>query len=115
MNFYRFNWRQRQSCDHPEVLSLIFQFLIAGVSGSIDNLVKMGSEDEIEHDGDHELKAERSDSDSDFEVSGKGRKKQAKGSNKRRKTDGPTVPKIPRCRQCRQRTDDNPNLVSVYF
>ena len=78
----------------------------------------MGSEDEleIEEGGDHEVKVEKSDSDSDFEVSGKGRKRrQAKGSNKRRKTDGPAVPKIPRCRQCRQRTDDNPSLVSEAF
>ena len=78
----------------------------------------MGSEDELEIEGggDHEAKVEKSDSDSDFEVSGKGRKKrQSKVSNKRRKTDCPAVPKIPRCRQCRQRTDDNPNLVKETF
>ena len=55
----------------------------------------------------------QSDSDSDFEVPGKGKKKRAakskSSSNKRRNT---MTPKFNKCHQCRQKLDDNPNLVS---
>ena len=61
----------------------------------------------------------KSDSDSDFEASGKGRKKrQAKSkgsSNKRRNTGNSAIPRIKKCHQCRQVTDDNPNLVIILW
>ena len=76
----------------------------------------MANQDESDHE-ETEIVADSAklseDSDSDFEASGKGKKKRSVKSkskpNKRRNTN--TTPKFNKCHQCRQKIDDNPNLV----
>ncbi len=75
----------------------------------------MPSNDESDVETAHKSPA-NSDSDSDFEAPGKGKKKRAakskKGSSKKRNTNSST-PKSNKCYHCKQRIDDNPNLVII--
>ena len=75
----------------------------------------MGSNDESDVESAHKSPA-NSGSDSDFEAPGKGKKKRAakpkKGANKKRNTNS-SGPKSNKCYHCKQRIDDNPNLVSL--
>lgn len=71
----------------------------------------MASNDESDVETAHKSPA-NSESDSDFEAPGKGKKRAAKskkGANKKRNT----TPKSNKCYHCKQRIDDNPALVSI--
>ena len=80
-----------------------------------DTVVKPETED-VGATSDAEDVAEKSDSDSDFEAPGRGRKKRKAKSKSaaanKRKSVASSTPKSNKCKLCRQRLDDNPNLVS---
>jgi hypothetical protein len=81
-----------------------------------DAVAKEETEDDADKSDTEEV-ADKSDYDSDFDAPGSGRRKRkakskAAASNKRRsKSAASSTPKSNKCRQCRQRLDDNPNLV----